>query len=367
MKKTLIFCGALILVTVGLSVYMKWEENGYKSDMQFSQELSLKDLAVKNNVPVKEILHGLSHKDHKLWDLPRNIPIKSLGVNIDEVRHALEHIKEESNPLRDVLKYILWSIWLSFILIVVLQQKRIKKIRIITLLFSVFLFGVILGATPNPMESIVKLFKLFNGMEGDPKVLAMSFLLFTLFSLIGSKFICSWGCQLGALQESIFNIPIFKKKYAFKMPFFISLSVRLVLFTAFIFLLFGIGYRVVHGIKNFVIYHHVNYFKIFNLHDLATIALYTLPILFVVSLFIYRPFCQFICPFGLYSWLLENIAFKKIKIIEDKCIKCTKCVEACPTQAMKEIYEKKRKHFLPDCWSCGACMEACPTDAIEYR
>ena len=84
------------------------------------------------------------------------------------------------------------------------------------------------------------------------------------------------------------------------------------------------------------------------------------------SLFIYRPFCQFICPFGLYSWLLENISIKRIKIIEDKCIKCEKCVKTCPTQAMKGIYEKKRKHFLPDCWSCGACIEACPTDAIKY-
>jgi ferredoxin len=38
----------------------------------------------------------------------------------------------------------------------------------------------------------------------------------------------------------------------------------------------------------------------------------------------------------------------------------------CPTQAMKGIYEKKRKYLLPDCWSCGVCIEVCPANAVKY-
>ncbi|MBN2541735.1 4Fe-4S binding protein [bacterium] len=64
--------------------------------------------------------------------------------------------------------------------------------------------------------------------------------------------------------------------------------------------------------------------------------------------------------------MLENIAINRIRIIRAKCIDCEKCVKACPTEAMKGIYKKKRKVFLPDCWSCGACIEACPTDAVIY-
>lgn len=120
------------------------------------------------------------------------------------------------------------------------------------------------------------------------------------------------------------------------------------------------------GIKDFVIYHHINYFKIFNFGGLAVVALYSLPIFILASLFIFRFYCQLICPFGLYAWLLENIAINKIKIIEDKCIECRKCVKDCPTEAMKGIYENERKYFLPDCWSCGVCIETCPTNAIKY-
>ena len=246
-------------------------------------------------------------------------------------------------------------------LVLVLSRKRIRKIRIPLLILSAVAFGLLLGATPNPMESVVKVFKMLNKMEGGPKVLITSLGLFTLFSLLGSKLICSWGCQLGTLQESIFNIPIFKRKRKFQLPFALSLILRAVLFVLFFFLLFGIAL----GVKNFVLFHHINYFKIYN-WDLATVALYSLPIFVLASLFLYRPFCQLVCPFGLYAWLLENVAVNRIKIIEDRCIQCKACVRNCPTKAMKGIYEKRRRCFLPDCWSCGVCTEICPTNAIKY-
>jgi polyferredoxin len=40
----------------------------------------------------------------------------------------------------------------------------------------------------------------------------------------------------------------------------------------------------------------------------------------VVSLFIYRPWCYFFCPFGLDGWMAEKISLFKIKVDYDKCI-----------------------------------------------
>lgn len=367
MKKNIVLCISLVFITVALSFYMKKSYFKDEKELYFSQELTLKELAQRNDIPVKEILHVLSHEDRSVWEVSRIKPVKNLSINQDDLKDAIKHIKEEGGPLKDIIKYSVWAVWISLIILVILPRKRIQRTRRIILLFTVLIFGIIFGATPNPMESIVKLFKLFNGMEGDPKVLLVSFIIFTLFSLIGSKLICGWGCQLGALQESIFNIPIFKHKNLFKIPFAISLSLRLALFIVFLVLLFGFGYGVVIEVKNFVIYHHVNYFKVFTFHDIARIALYTLPLFIVASLFIYRPFCQFICPFGLYSWILENISLNRISIDETKCNKCEQCVKSCPTEAMKGIYKYKRKYFLPDCWACGNCIEACPTEAIHYK
>ncbi len=210
---------------------------------------------------------------------------------------------------------------------------------------SVLIFGVVLGDLPNPMEATVKAFKLLNKMTGEPATVIISFILFTLFSIWGAKLLCSWGFHLGTFQETIFNIPIFKKNYKFQVPFAVSLVSRLAFFVAFIMLLFGIGL----DIKNFVIFHQVNYFKLFRPANLAPFALYSLVVLVPASLFVFRPFCQFICPFGLCAWLLQNIAINKIRIERDKCINCKKCEKACPTGVMKTIYEDKRRHFLSDC------------------
>lgn len=369
MKKNVILCLTMIAITIVISFYIKQNMHSGEGPIVFSPEMTMKQVAEQNNLPMKEILHVLSHDDPSVWGIAGHQPIKNVMSDPETVRKAIEHIKEEEQAAqsKDSLKYILWSIYLSIILLVVFKRKHIKQIRIAVMVITILLFGVVLGATPNPMESLVKLFKLFNNMEGSAKVLISSFVLFTIFSLIGSKFICSWGCQLGAVQESLFNIPVDKRKYKAKIPFALSLASRVTIFIIFIVLLFGFGYGVVHEIKNFVVYHHINYFKGFAITELANIALYTFPLLIIASLFIYRPFCHFLCPFGLYSWILENIALNKIRIDRDKCIKCEKCVAVCPTKAMQDIYNGKRNYFLADCWSCGKCIDICPVDAIKYK
>ncbi|MFH0816296.1 MAG: electron transfer flavoprotein subunit alpha [Methanobacteriota archaeon] len=55
-----------------------------------------------------------------------------------------------------------------------------------------------------------------------------------------------------------------------------------------------------------------------------------------------------------------------IKIIDEKCIVCSKCVKACPYPGAVEIVDKKAR-FTPSCVECGACVGSCPTDAIELK
>lgn len=52
-----------------------------------------------------------------------------------------------------------------------------------------------------------------------------------------------------------------------------------------------------------------------------------------------------------------------IKIIEEKCKGCTKCVKACPFSAI--TMEGKLAVIGSACTSCGACVDVCPFGAIE--
>ena len=357
MKKNVIISVCLIAITIVLAFLITWGDTNSRRESYSSKKIKSKQFAKKGSGQGKGRIHGFGNKNLNRGRIHRN-----RNINRTKTVTPLKRDKGRNRSSSGLLTYFLWAIWLSFILVVVMSRKKIKRFRIPILFLAVILFGILLGARPNPMQSVVKLFKMFNGTERGPIVIIFSFIFFSLFSVLGSKLICGWGCPLGALQEVIFNIPIYKKKFKYQLPFVISLSVRLILFVLFFLLLFGIGL----GVRNYVLYHDVNYFNIFDLKRLTLFGILTLPIFILSSLYVYRPFCQLICPFGLYSWLLENFAVNKITINEDNCTNCKKCVNSCPTQAMKGIYEGRREYFLPDCWACGECIEVCPTDAIKY-
>ena len=54
---------------------------------------------------------------------------------------------------------------------------------------------------------------------------------------------------------------------------------------------------------------------------------------------------------------------KEIRVIEDKCVGCGVCVQACPFGAIK-IVDGKAK-ISEDCRLCGICVSECPYQAIE--
>lgn len=78
--------------------------------------------------------------------------------------------------------------------------------------------------------------------------------------------------------------------------------------------------------------------------------------------------CMSFCPFGALISLLDKISFFKVKVDNNKCIRCSKCANSCPTMSIDEesIKEKKVKILLT-CTKCGNCIESCPVNAINYK
>ena len=52
-------------------------------------------------------------------------------------------------------------------------------------------------------------------------------------------------------------------------------------------------------------------------------------------------------------------------VVEDDCIGCTKCIQACPVDAI--VGGAKHMHTVvePLCTGCELCIPACPVDCIE--
>src|SRR5690606_18125818 len=54
-------------------------------------------------------------------------------------------------------------------------------------------------------------------------------------------------------------------------------------------------------------------------------------------------------------------------VVEADCIGCTKCIQACPVDAIVGASKLMHAVVAPLCTGCELCVPACPVDCIEMR
>jgi electron transport complex protein RnfB len=65
----------------------------------------------------------------------------------------------------------------------------------------------------------------------------------------------------------------------------------------------------------------------------------------------------------------EEHGEEKVKAIafirEDECIGCTKCIQACPVDAILGAAKQMHTVIVSECTGCDLCLEPCPVDCID--
>lgn len=257
-----------------------------------------------------------------------------------------------------LVKFVLWVVVIVIATILLRRHKVTRKVHLAfliggTLLFG-FAFGLVTrqGVNPNPVFSVRNL--LTSTLVRQEFILPVVIMLVILLLMVwfSNKSICGWGCGLGLLQDLLHRVPLPK----WKPPFWLSNTVRIIAFMA---LVTGL---VVAGLDWIKV---IDPFKLFQFNFTLWIGLFASALL-IASLFVYRPWCQFLCPFGLIGWLVEQVSLLRPRINWEVCKKCKLCVKACPTQAMGDFYNRKKIHA--DCFACGSCIAACPQEeALGWR
>ncbi|MCP4535711.1 MAG: 4Fe-4S binding protein [Chloroflexi bacterium] len=249
-----------------------------------------------------------------------------------------------------LIKFVLWIVVVITTTFLLRHRKVTSKIRLAFLIGGVLLFGFIFGLfipggmNPDPVTSLRTLLTTVLVKRQFVLPIAVMLVILLLTVWVSNKSICGWGCQLGLLQDLLHRAPLPK----WRPPFWLSNAVRII---AFVTLVAGL---IVAGLDWIGI---IDPFQLFSFNFTLAIGLFSVAVL-VVSLFVYRPWCQFLCPFGLIGWLVEQVSLFRPRINRETCKECQLCVKACPGQAMADFYAGKKIHT--DCFACGACIEACP-------
>jgi ferredoxin len=358
---------SVVAIAIVASGWVLESKGDKPSSASFTTEMSIREIAPKLGVTGK----ALAREFGLPLDVQKNKPLGKLGVQQVDIDRVAEHLRGH-RPTR--LKYYVFAALVLWGLVFLTRlgrpdgspssERRTWYPRapyVVALLVAVAVCGFALGKSPNPMEGAVKVFKSMVGLYPSvwDKVLALAF--FLGLAIVGNKLACGWACPFGALQELLYSMPILKPIKRRKVPFWVSNTIRAVLFVLMLLLLFGL----VGGRRGFVLYHYVNPFNLFNL-DLEPLSVLIAVVLALgLALAVYRPFCQFVCPFGLVSWLAESVSLSRVRIDPKSCEQCGACALACPSDAAK--HRVAGRLFGADCYSCARCLNACPEEAIAYR
>jgi len=365
-QKVWFIVGILSAILISIVGIIYESDNTERADKQFTTSMSIREIAVSLDITPK----GLARELDLSLDIPKGKPLNRIGISQQQLDQGIDHILSHQSTRT---KYYIFTAISLFGLIYLARLGRPgntdislrslwypRTLYIVCLLIAVIVCGFALGKSPNPMEGTVKVFKSMVGLYPSIIEKVLAFIFFTFLAVVGNKLICGWACPFGGLQELIYSIPVFRRLKQRKLSFALTNLIRGGLFAATLLMLFGIiGNR-----KGFIIYHYLNPFNLFDLDFDHWLILTTVVVFLVLSIFTYRPFCHFICPFGFVSWIMERFSLIKVNIDKEKCTNCGLCVQACPTQAAKDRVSGKL--FGADCFSCARCLNVCPQDAIRY-
>lgn len=196
--------------------------------------------------------------------------------------------------------------------------------------------------------------------------------LLILFGSVFGRFICGWMCPFGLVQEMLYKIPSpkLRKKPVFgvlKYGKYVILAVFVLLLPALYSLLKDVTIpafckyicpagTLEAGIPlvalNESLQNTIGWLFYWKMLLLAAMI--------VSAVFIYRPFCRFLCPLGAIYAMFNNIAIFGLKVDSAKCTRCGICIGACnadirPFDTLND----------PECVRCGDCVKVCPHSALK--
>jgi len=164
---------------------------------------------------------------------------------------------------------------------------------------------------------------LFDANYAVPLTVIAFFATPLIVSLFAGRAFCAGVCPHGALQDLLLIKPV-------KVPAWLEHALGVL---PFIFLGFGLTFAATG--TGFPICRYDPIVPIFRLSGpglLIGLAVLTL----VLGMFVGRPYCRFLCPYGALLKLTALTSKWKVRVTPDVCTKCQLCANSCPFGAMRE-------------------------------
>ena len=196
-----------------------------------------------------------------------------------------------------------------------------------------------------------------------------------LIGVVLGRFVCGWLCLFGLVQELLYQIPTPKLKmphradrvlrwgkYFFFLVFVFALPAFLKEMGGLVSVPYFCKYVCPAGmLEGGIPLVALNSGLRQTVGRLFAWKWVLLGVFVLSSVFLYRPFCKYVCPLGAFYSLFQRFSFLQLRVDREKCVDCGKCVRDCPMGV-----DVLRSPNSPECIRCGGCADSCPTKALKF-
>jgi polyferredoxin len=265
----------------------------------------------------------------------------------------------------------------------VIQKSKGKKTNILRLTIQILFFGIIAsiaisqylegqGMGANwlsglclhavcPFGGVVSIYQMVTAgsfvQKIDQSAFILMYIVFALAVVAGPAF-CGWACPLGSFQEWLAALgrKLFGKKFNGFIPSSVDRYLRYFRYAVLVLVIYATATSARLIFADYDPYHAL--FKFWS-NEAAASSLIVLGAVMALSLFVERPFCKYVCPYGAVLGLFNYLRIFQLRRSEAKCIDCKACDRSCPMNITVSTGRVIRDH---QCISCLKCTSefACP-------
>jgi polyferredoxin len=238
------------------------------------------------------------------------------------------------------------SVWLVL-------KRRSRKWLVALAIGSLAYFGFYREGCICPIGSLQNVaVALTDPKYSIPVVVTATFVLPLVVALFFGRAFCGGVCALGAIQELVVLKPV-------QVPRRLDQALGLL---KYVYLATVIVFAVKPAIgRDFLICRFDPFVGFFRRTGTPHMLLLGGAFL-VAGMFVGRPYCRYICPYGgLLAWC-ARLARRGVTITPDRELDCGLCTGACPYGAIEEMRAIGR-----NCLYCARCYSSCPRDGELAR
>lgn len=240
-----------------------------------------------------------------------------------ETGHELPTITtpEPDTLTQDYVDVVVLAVALCLAGYLVLKARSRRGVLLLTIA-SLLYFGFYRKGCVCPVGSVQNVvLALADSSYAIPIATLALFMLPLLFTLFFGRVFCAAVCPLGAIQDLVVikpvRIPRALDRVLGTLPY-VYLGLAVLMAAS------GIG---------FIICRFDPFVGFFRMDGRFSILVFG-AVLLVTGVFVARPYCRFLCPYGILLGFVSRFSWRHAKITPTDCIQCRLCEDSCPFEAI---------------------------------